>query len=73
MLFAYFHSTYLSENNKGFRISKIMHHLYMNKHRSGIDELIYELYAKRSQSQILRDYKKILILSIFMLDDLEKC
>lgn len=69
--FAYFHSTYLSENNKGFRISKIIHHLYMNKHRSGMDELIYELYAKRSQSQILRDYKKYINSINFMLDDLE--
>ena len=43
----------------------------MNKHRSGIDELIYELYAKRSQSQILRDYKKYINSINFMLDDLE--
>ena len=70
-VFAYFHSVYLSENNKGFKISKIMHHLYMNKHRSGIDELIYELYSKRNQSKLLRDYKQYVKSINFMLDDLE--
>lgn len=70
-IFAYFHSTYLSENNKGFKISRIMHHLYMNKNRSGIDELIYELYSKRSQSTLLREYKEHIKYINFMLDDLE--
>ena len=54
-VFAYFHSVYLSEN----------------KHRSGIDELIYELYSKRNQSKLLRDYKQYVKSINFMLDDLE--
>lgn len=69
--FSYFLAIQKNTNNKEEYQKKIINHLQANVHRSGIDELIYELYTKRSNAEFLSSYKKYIDSINFSLADLE--